>query len=90
MTTYVNYAPSVGQPFSFQATFDNNTYTVAIPSSFYGQRLNISIKALNGSDVLYTGLVGSPANYDINILQGYFTTSTLVWRVENQQFEINP
>ncbi len=33
--------------------------------------------------------VGS-ISYDINIAQGYFTTSTLVFRDSSQMFEINP
>jgi hypothetical protein len=30
------------------------------------------------------------ANYDINLAQGYFTTSTLVFREASQTFEVNP
>jgi hypothetical protein len=32
--------------------------------------------------------VGSPADYDINLLQGYFTT-TLVYRIANGQIEVS-
>jgi hypothetical protein len=29
-------------------------------------------------------------SYDINLVQGYFTTSTMVFRQASQQFEVNP
>lgn len=90
MTTYVNFSQPVSQPFSFAAQLDGNTYNVTIPSNLYGQRLYCSITALDGTQILCIALIGSPANYDINLVAGFFSTSTLIWRVENQQFEITP
>jgi hypothetical protein len=90
MTTYVQFAQPTNQPFSFQATLDGVSYTVSLPWSLYGQTYNIYISELDGTPILATILCGSPDDYDINIIKSYFTTSTLVYRVSSNNFEINP
>ena len=90
MTTFVNFSQPPDTPFSFQATFDGTLYTVSIPWNLAGQRLYLSVTQLDGTPVIYGPCVESPIGFDINLLYGYFKTSTLVWRVDNAQFEITP
>ena len=77
-------------PFAFQALFDGSTYSVTIPWSLYGQRYYLMVNALDGTLIVNTPLVGSPDGYDINLINGYFTTSTLVWRLSTNSFEVLP
>jgi hypothetical protein len=90
MTTFVDFVPSQQAPFQFQATFDTNLYTVYCTWNMSGQRYYVNVYDLGNNLVACLPQVGSPQGYDINILAGYFTTSTLVWRPANNQFEISP
>jgi hypothetical protein len=90
MTTYIDFSQPVTAPFQFQATLDGNNYNVTVPWSLQGARYYIQVATLNGDVVVYIPRIESPLGYDINLVAGYFTTSTLVWRGVNNQFEINP
>lgn len=90
MTTFVNFVPSPLAPFQFQATLDGNSYLVTILWSLYGQRWHFRLTDLSGNLILYKALVGSPPNYDLNLILFYFQTSTLLFRQSTQQFEIGP
>lgn len=93
MTTYTDFAPPVNQMFQFQPTLDGNQYIVTVPWNQYGKRYYINIQDLLGNTVLFVALIGSPPDYDINLISlrpDIFTTSTLVFRQATQQFEVNP
>jgi hypothetical protein len=90
MTTFVDFVPSVISPFQFRATFDGSTYNVVIVWNLYGQRYFVNVYDLSQNLIFSIGLKNSPIGYDINILWGYFETSTLVYRTPNAQFEIGP
>jgi len=70
------------------------TVSNASPTDYNG---TYQCRVLNNTQLSYpistqpsaSSTTGSIA-YNINLLQGYFTTSTLVWRVENNQFEVSP
>ena len=86
MTTYVNFTPSTNALFQFQATLDGNLYNVVITWSLAGQRYYINVYALDGTLIVAKPLVGSPLDYDINLVWGLFTNSTLIYRAPSRQF----
>ncbi len=90
MTTLVNFQPSPTAPFQFNATLDGNTYNVIIPWNAYGLRYYINIYDTSNNIIMTKPLIASPDNYNINLLFGYFTSSTLVFRDSSQNFEITP
>lgn len=90
MTTFVTFAPSNQEPFSFQATLDGSTYFVVVTWSLFGRRFYVNIYSLSNNLIVSLPMIGSPLEVGINLLAGYFKTSTLVWRVQNGQFEVSP
>jgi len=90
MTTYTAFTPTAQAAWQFQPTLDGNTYTVIATWNIYRQDYYISIYDLSGNMIVMLPLIGSPPDSDINLVAGYFTTSTLVFRVSTQQFEVTP
>jgi uncharacterized protein DUF6983 len=90
MTTYVAFQPQPNVVFQFQATLDGNLYTISLTWNVYGQRYYVNVYDTQNNWIVTIALIGSPPNYNINILGGYFTTSTLVYRVSTGNFEITP
>jgi hypothetical protein len=99
MTTYIDFVPSIAAPFQFQPTLDGQLYSVLVPWNLYSQRYYVEVSDLSGNLICAIPQVGSPVpgqnpfltgNVDLNLVAGYFTTSTLVWRPANQQFEVSP
>ena len=90
MTTIVNFTPSSLQPIQFSATLDSSSYNCICTWNISGQRWYITVYDTNSNVILNLPLIASPLTYPINILAGYFTTSTLVYYVENQQIIVSP
>lgn len=84
------FAPSTQSLFQFQPTLDGQVYTCVVTWSLFGQRGYLNIFSLAGTRIVSKALVGSPNDYDINLIWGYFTTSTMVFREASQQFEVVP
>jgi hypothetical protein len=89
MTTYVNFAPSILSPFTFQATLDGNVYTAVITWNWFGQRYYINVLDSNNNLIVSEAMVGSPNDYPINLVQGYFN-SVLAFYPQQSQFVITP
>lgn len=92
MTTYIDFVPSQVQPFQFQATLDGTVYTVLVTWNVFRQGQQgyyITISTLGNMLVGCIACVGSPLNYDISLSAPFGFTSTLVYRTQNNQFEIN-
>jgi hypothetical protein len=89
MTT-IDFLPNITQAFQFQATLDGSSYNCLVTWNLAGQRFYVSCYDLSGNLVFSLPLIGSPSFYDINIAGGYFTTSTLVYRIANKQIIITP
>ncbi len=94
MTTYTPLGQSITTPFQFTATLDGDNYTVSLAWNTFGQRFFINITDQGGNLILATPLISSadastgfPA---INLVGGYFVTSTLIFRESTQQFEVAP
>jgi len=86
-TTYVDFNPSLTSNFIFQPTLDGNVYTAIVNWNVFGQRYYLNLYDLSGNLVLCIALIESPDNYDISLVNGYFTTK-LVYRESSTQFEI--
>jgi len=90
MTTYVPFSQPASQPMQFNATFDGNKYVVQVPWSLFGQRYYVAIYDQSSNLILYIPRIASTLTNNINLLNGYFTTSTLIWRAQTNNFEISP
>ena len=91
MTTYFDFAPTSAVPWSTQIVLDGQTYNLVVTWNTYRQGWYVNISDLYGNRVVSRALTsGSPPDYDINLVWGYFTTSTLVFREATQQFEVTP
>ena len=90
MTTLTQFTPTINQNFSFVPTLDGAQYNVQVTWNLFGQRWVINVYTLGGALVMQKPLRGSPDDYDINLIQGYFTTSTLIYRVSSNNFEVAP
>ena len=90
MTTLTYFNPQPTQNFSFSPTLDGVNYVAVCTFNIYGQRYYISIYDTSRNLIMIRPITGSPDNFDINLAFGYFTTSTLVFRVSPGNFEVTP
>jgi len=88
MATIVQFNPSTTANFQFNATLDNVNYNIVITYIAYRENYYFNIYDANRNRVVSRPLIGSPLNYDINLVEGYFKTNKLVFREPTQQFEI--
>ncbi len=84
------FTPSATSNFNFQPTLDGRTYTVVVWWNMYRQGWYLSTYDLSGIRLLSKALVGSPNDYDINLVAGLFAVSRLVFRGPSQTFEVTP
>lgn len=87
MATLVNFVAPTVQPFTFQAMLDGITYTIVVNWNLGGARYYVNIYTIAGVRVLTIPMIGSPPGFNISLTAGYFVTQ-LIWRVQNNQFEI--
>jgi len=90
MTMLTQFTPNINQNFSFQPTLDGQQYNVIVTWSLFGQRWIVNVYTLQNVLILQKPLTGSPSGYDINLIEGYFTTSSLIYRVATNNFEVSP
>jgi Domain of unknown function (DUF6983) len=93
MTTSIPFAPvnsATAPPFQFAATFDGNSYTVQVKWNISGQRFYVHIYDNSFTLILCIAMAASPPGFDINLVTGVFTTSTLIFRDNTQNFEVSP
>lgn len=90
MATLFQFAPATNQNFGFAPTLDGQQYSAVVTWNLFGQRWVLNLYNLQGGLILQKPLVASPLDYDINLVEGYFTTSTLVYRESSNNFEVTP
>jgi hypothetical protein len=90
MTTLTLFAPQNNQNFQFNPTLDGVTYIAICTFNIYSQRYYISIYDSSRTLITYFPIVGSPDEADINLIFGYFITSTLIYRESTGNFEVSP
>jgi hypothetical protein len=90
MTTYVQFNPSQFANFQFNPTLDGTTYVATCTWNLYAPRYYINIYDNSGNLIVTNPVVASLDDFDINLVFGYFRTSTLVYRASSNNFEITP
>jgi hypothetical protein len=90
MTTLTFFNPQPNQNFTFQPTLDGITYVAVCTYNIYSQRYYITIYDTSRNVILYQPIIGSPPDFDINLIFGYFKTSTLIYRAITGNFEVSP
>ncbi len=90
MAAIFPFTPSSVQNFAFQPTLDGTQYSCVVTWSLFGQRWILELYSLAGVLIVQKPLAGSPQDYDIDMIQGYFTTSTMVFREASNAFEVAP
>lgn len=91
MTT-IPFAPSQtsAPPFSTQVVLDGNPYILTCAWNLYASTWYIALTDANGNVVVTQPLIGSPANANTYLAAGLFRSSTLLYRVATQSFEVSP
>lgn len=77
-------------PFSTSFTLDGASYNGAVTWNIAGQRWYLTITDLAGNVIWNGALVGSSLTYDILLAPNIFKTSTLLYREDTGNFEVNP
>ena len=92
MTTYigVNINDNASPPWSGSMTLDGNTYKAQVIWNIAGQRWYISISDSGGDVVWYGPLIGSPLDFNIYLAPGVFSASTILYRADTGNLEVNP
>lgn len=92
MTTYVPLSISANAtpPWQGNFTLDGANYQAQVVWNFAGQRYYLALYDNGGSLVWFGALVGSPLDYDIYLAPSLFTASTILYRADTNQFEVNP
>lgn len=92
MTTLIPFNPSNAStpPFSTPVTLDGASYVANVTWNFYGQRYYMTISDTAGN-VIWTGaMVGSSLDFDILLAPGIFSQSTILFREDTGNIEVNP
>ena len=87
-TTLYQFTPTVDVNFSFQPTLDGQEYNVVVTWAYFGRRWIINVYDLANNLIVAKPMTGSPDNYNINLIAGYFSTTTLVFRASSSSFEV--
>jgi hypothetical protein len=100
--TLTQFSPTAVAPFQFQATLTNAvatpnnsfvgtaTYNCTVVWNTFGQRWYLQVIDQNGNLIVQKPMVASPPGYNISLIGGYFSGSTLVFLEATGQFLVNP
>ena len=88
--TIILFNPQSTSNFQFNPVLDGVTYVAVCTWNIYSPRYYISIYDTSRNLIVSRPIIGSPDDYDINLLFGYFKTSKLIYRVSSASFEITP
>jgi hypothetical protein len=69
---------------------DGVIYIAVCTYNVFSQRYYISIYDTSRNLILYQPVIGSPVDANINLVFGYFKTSTLIYRAITGNFEVSP
>lgn len=89
-TTTIAFAPSSTQtpPFSTIVTLDSTPYTLVAQWNIAAQRWYMSLTDASNTVIWYGPIIGSSLTYDILLAPGVFTSSTILYREDNGNFEV--
>lgn len=85
-----NPSQTAAPPFSAIVTLDGSAYSLSTMWNLYRGAWYLQLADQSGNLVVFQPLIGSPPNADILLAPGIFQTSTLLYRVSANQFEIGP
>jgi hypothetical protein len=88
--TVIVFNPASTANFQFNPVLDGISYVAICTYNNYSPRYYINIYNAYNTLILSRPIIASPDDYDINIVEGYFTTSKLVYRASNRSFIITP
>lgn len=90
--TIIPFTPSSKTlpPFVASFTLDGQNYTGTATWNFSAQRWYFSLTDSYGNLAWNGALVGSPEGYNIYLAAGVFQSSTLLFRADTLNFEVNP
>ena len=77
-------------PFSTLVTLDGQSYLLSALWNLAGQRWYITLADMDGNIVMNRPLTGSPMDSDLNLVFGFFATSTIVYRTDTGNIEVGP
>lgn len=91
MTTLIAFTPNNNStpPFSASVTLDSTSYTLSVSWNITAQRWYASVTDQSGNNIWTGALIGSPLGYDILLAPGIFSASTLLFREDTGNFEVN-
>lgn len=92
MTTLIAFTPNPlgSPPFQTNFTLDGATYAGTVAWNVYSQRWYLTLTDASGNTTWVGPIVGSPLTADIYLALGVFTSSTLLYREDTGNFEVNP
>ncbi|WP_175952881.1 hypothetical protein [Burkholderia sp. BCC0405] len=92
MTTLIPFTPSntSNPPFSTTLTLDGASYIGNVTWNVYGQRWYMTIMDTNSNVVWSGAMIGSPDGGDIFLAPGIFSASTILYREDSGNIEVNP
>jgi len=97
MTTFIAFTPQMtsqpsntAPPFTAIFILDSKSYQGNVTWNFAAQRWYLTLTDSNNNLAWNGPLIGSPLNYNIYLAPGIFTTSTLLYREDTGNFEVNP
>lgn len=88
MTDSVAFKPNGKMPFSFRASVGGTELFAMVPFNLYANRYYLKLADNSGRTQVYTPLVASPDDYDINLALAY-APGSLVYRASSRQFEMS-
>lgn len=89
-STVTPFTPTNNQAFQFNATLDGSAFICVVTWNLWAQRWYLNIFTVQGVLIVCRALIASPDNYPINLLFGYFVTSTMVFLDDSQTFVVSP
>lgn len=84
------FTPTSAGPFQFGATLDGQDYVCNVTWNLWRQGWYLNIYTTTSNLVVCRALVPSTMGYPVNLVSGYFTTSTMVFYDANQTFVVTP
>lgn len=92
MTTLIAFNPnnSTIPPFSTPLTLDGASYVGDVTWNVAGQRWYMTISDASGTVTWAGAMVGSPPSVDIHLAPSIFSQSTILYREDTGNIEVNP
>lgn len=88
--TIIPFTPDENSAPPFKAQFSDaagKLYNISTWWNMAGQRWYLKVTEPRGEDKLFRPLIGSPQNYDINLISS-ISTSKLIYREDNGTLEV--